>query len=222
LHGIHGKKKGLVRLIIISLSVILTCIALAWLWKGKNINKWFNAQAIGPEEVIDNYSAEIYAEAETMDLNPEYFMALNMLECGGRKPSPSRFESHVFNRLMDLKTGKRENYEKVTQTHIKNANGSAIRNLASSWGPFQIMGYKVVQEGILIKDLRGANAIHHGMKWINGEYGKLLRSERYSDAFHYHNAGRVMGKNGKMATHSNTYVSDGRKWMKYFKEKRDE
>ena len=93
-------------------------------------------------------------------------MALCMLECGGRKPAPSRYEKHIFNRLMDVKTGQRESYELVKTEDLKNANGSAIKNLASSWGPFQVMGYKVVAHGILIKELRGPNGVKHGIDWI--------------------------------------------------------
>ena len=215
------KSKPIRGFVILS-SIVLASAALLWLWKGKDIHRWMNRQPIGPEEVMNNYSKDIYSEAERLNLNPEYFMALCMLECGGRKPSPSRFEKHVFNRLMDLKAGKRETYEKVTTRTLKNANGSAIKNLSSSWGPFQIMGYKVVQQGILVKDLRGRDAVKHGMNWIAQEYGHLLKKDLYSDAFHYHNTGRVIGKDRKVRTYSKNYVKDGRKWMKYFKEKRNE
>ena len=130
-----------------------------------------NNQALGSSEVIEGYSEEIYKEANRLGLNPEYFMALCMLECGGRRPSPSRFEKHVYQRLINLKEGKRTHYEKVTTETLRDASESAIKNLASSWGPFQIMGYKVVQEGILVKDLRGPAAVKYGMKWIANEYG---------------------------------------------------
>lgn len=207
------------RAIIFFFLIFLSSLSIFLIWKGNTPKPIKNNQSIGAEEVIESYSEEIYKEAYLLGLNPEYFMALCMLECGGRRPSPSRFEKHVYRRLINLKAGKRTHYEKVTIETLKDANESAIKNLASSWGPFQIMGYKVVQEGILIKDLRGPAAVKHGMKWIANEYGHLLKKDRYSDAFHYHNTGKVIGRDRRIRTHSKTYVSDGRKWMKYFKKK---
>ncbi len=210
-----------IRTIIFFFLIFLLSLSIFLIWRESKLPPRKNNHAIGSNQVIDNYSKEIYKEANRLGLNPEYFMALCMLECGGRRPSPSRFEKHIYRRLMNLKAGKRTHYEKVTIETLKDANESAIKNLASSWGPFQIMGYKVVQEGILIKDLRGPAAVKHGMKWIANEYGHLLKKDRYSDAFHYHNTGKVIGKNRRIKTHSKTYVSDGRKWMKYFKKKHD-
>ena len=211
-----GPKIG--KLLLMSIAVIASCLAAVWLWKGKDLSAWLNEQPQGPEYVINNYGPDIKSVATSKGLKTSYFMALCMLECGGRKPAPSRYEKHIFNRLMDVKTGQRESYELVKTEDLKNANGSAIKNLASSWGPFQVMGYKVVAHGILIKELRGPNGVKHGIDWIESEYGKLLQEDRFKDAFHFHNAGRVMPKKGGVRTHSKSYVSDGMKWMTYFEE----
>lgn len=163
-----------------------------------------------------NWGKDIERAAEKYKIPAAYLKALCMLESSGRKPVPVRFEKHVYTRLKLLKAGLRGPYEHVTRENLHNASDEAIQNLASSWGPFQLMGYKCLLLGIEVKDIRGEDAIDHGVRWIDLTYGKYLRQGRFEDAFHIHNAGRPLPASGKAATHDPRYIQKGLKWMRHF------
>jgi hypothetical protein len=151
-----------------------------------------------------------------MNLPASYYLALIVLECGGKYPSGTRFEKHVYQALLDVKNGDRRKYENIKQETLVDASDEAIRNLATSWGPFQLMGYKCVGLDVNIRDIRGDDAVYYGMLWISREYGKFLSKDRFKDSFHYHNTGRKYPLIGKPKTHDPQYVSNGLKYMKEF------
>ena len=78
------------------------------------------------------------------------------------------------------------------------------------------MGYKCLQLGVNVNDIRGDEALDWGAKWIKLEYGHLLKKKRYKDAFHYHNTGSLYPKSGPPKTYHPDYVSNGLKYMNYF------
>ena len=162
------------------------------------------------------YSNEVRIAAEKYNLDYSYLMALLMLECSGKKPAGSRFEPHVFKRLKQVRGGSRTSYENVTAKHLANASDEALRNLATSWGPFQLMGYKCILLDVKIKDIRGPNGVEHGAKWINLTYGDAMRQGRYKDCFHMHNTGSPYPKRGGPKTHDPNYVPRGEAMMKQF------
>lgn len=166
----------------------------------------------------ENYSAEVDKYASQFDIPPQYCKSLIMLECSGRKPSPSRFEEHVYQTLKQVKSGYRKNYGTITSSMLKSTTNDGLQNLASSWGPFQIMGYKCLELHITVSELRGEKAVYWGMKWIATNYGDVLREHRYRDAFHIHNTGRPFPKNGSSKTFDPDYVTRGIKYMEFFKE----
>lgn len=159
-----------------------------------------------------NYGKEVDKLAIEFNLPSEYLKALIILECSGKRNVPSRFEKHVFNRLKMLRDGKKNKYGRITQKDISNASNAALKNLASSWGPFQLMGYKCLQLDIKVQDVRGEQSLYWGIKWINEEYGYLIREEKYEEAFRIHNTGKPNGK-----THDSNYVKNGLNYIDYFK-----
>ena len=163
-----------------------------------------------------HYSQEVQRAAEKYDLDYGYLMALLMLECSGKKPTGARFEPHVFNRLKQVRDGKRTNYENVTASHLADASDDALRNLATSWGPFQLMGYKCILLDVNIRDIRGPNGVEHGADWINQTYGSAMRQGRYRDCFHMHNTGQPYPRTGLPRTHDPQYVPRGMSMMKQF------
>lgn len=167
--------------------------------------------------VEKNYGADIHREAALRGLPAEYFKALAILETSGRKNMPHRFEPHVFERLKQVREGTRTRYAHITQESIADASDEALKNLATSWGPFQIMGYKCIQLNITVHDLRGENAVYWGIKWIDMTYGNVLRQERFEDAFHYHNTGKLFPKNAPPTTHDPRYVERGLYYMEHFR-----
>lgn len=166
-----------------------------------------------------NYGKQIDSLCVEMNLPKSYIKALIMLESGGKVPVSSRFENHVYEKLKLVKSGKKKQYEYITTRMLRHTSDESLRNMATSWGPFQIMGYKCIQLRIKLHNLTGKDALYWGMKWISDDYGNLLRAGRYKDAFHFHNTGREYPLNGEPLTYDPSYVSHGLKYMKFFKEK---
>ena len=164
-----------------------------------------------------NYSDDVKKVSDELQLSPEYLLALIALECSGAKEVPSRFEPHIFLKLQQVRDGELPNFEGITTNDIANSNDDALKNLASSWGPFQLMGYQCFYLGIKLKDMRGDNAVYHGAQWIKNAYGKYLDKNKYKDAFHLHNTGKPYPKLGPPRTHNLYYVPRGIKFMKEFK-----
>lgn len=204
-------------LFLLALLGTLVVYFLKGFWKEPNF-KWGQTSigAMGPEAVLENYGKEIDQIAKEFKINPSYLKALCMLESSGRKPVPPRFEKHVYRRLLLVKKGINEQYEHVQSKHISDIDDEGLMNLASSWGPFQLMGYKCLLLDIKIKDIRGEESVYWGVKWIDMTYGKYLKENRYEDAFHIHNTGMPFPKNKKPRTYDPNYVESGKKWMKYF------
>lgn len=166
-----------------------------------------------------NYGKEMQAIADELDIPYNYLMALAVLECSGERPAGHRFEQHVFRELMKVKLGKRSRYEAVRREHLNELSEEQIRELASSWGPFQLMGYKAIALGVAVDDLRDEDeAAWLGARWIKQEYGSYLKRKKWKDAFHIHNTGKRFPLSGRSKTHDPYYVSDGLRYMKYFGE----
>jgi len=168
------------------------------------------------KRLYENYNNKVDILAKQFNLPAEYLKALIILESSGNNNIPNRFEKHVFTELKKVREGTRKNYENIIQKTIYDASDEALKNLASSWGPFQLMGYKCVLLEINVSDVRGKDALYWGIKWIDLTYGNYLRQEKYRDAFHIHNTGRPYPKTGKPFTHDPNYVSNGIKYMKVF------
>ncbi len=164
-----------------------------------------------------NYKVEMQYIARKLDIPYEYLMSLTVLECGGNKPAGHRFEKHVFKQLQKVRDGKQKKFENIRQEHLAGMDDEGLKNLSTSWGPFQLMGYKVIPMGILIKDIRDEeDAAYYAAKWIKDEYGHFLKKKKWKDAFHYHNTGRRFPLTGRSRTHDPYYVSDGVKYLQYF------
>jgi hypothetical protein len=168
------------------------------------------------QRTSENYGSDVDRLASQFNLTPEYLKALIVLECSGRKDVSPRYERHVYHSLLKVKEKKLYKFENITYNHLQDATDEALKNMARSWGPFQIMGYKCILLGIQLKDLRGENALYWGMKWIDMTYGDYVRQGRYRDAFHMHNAGSPYPLIGPPRTYDPRYVDNGLAYMKYF------
>jgi len=185
-------------LILFSLSLFISSC------KKNNKSAYVNAK--------ENYGEEINRLAIEFDLPYEYLMALVVLECSGANPIEPRFEKHVYKKLKLFRDGDLNRFENLNKESIKDASDEALENLAKSWGPFQLMGYKCLKLGVKINDIRGNNSLYWGVYWINKEYGDYLRRNKLEQAFRIHNTGSPSG-----ATYNSRYVRDGLKHIKYFK-----
>ena len=163
-----------------------------------------------------NYGKDVDRYAAEFGISGKYLKSLIILESSGRKNVPPRFEKHVYHRLKKLKAGQLKQFENLRPGHLKSATDEALKNMARSWGPFQVMGYKCILLGINIRDLRGEKAVYWGVKWIDMTYGNSLKKGRYKDAFHLHNTGKPYPKVGPPKTHNPNYVKNGLSYMQYF------
>ena len=108
-------------------------------------------------------------------------------------------------------------FEGIKTHHLTDLDEEGLKNLATSWGPFQLMGYKAIQLDLNVIDLRDDEvAAETGVAWIKKEYGQFLNKGKFKDAFHYHNTGERFPLSGRSRTHDPYYVSNGIKFMKYF------
>lgn len=158
-----------------------------------------------------HYGKEVERLATLFNMPPEYFKALIVLECSGKKEVPPRFEKHIYERLKKVKQGKMKSYENIRAVDLKNASDEALRNLASSWGPFQLMGYKCLHLGVNVKDIRGEEALYWGFYWIDQTYGSYIRQKKFKEAFSIHNTGSPTGR-----THNPEYATKGLAHMAHF------
>lgn len=169
------------------------------------------------EKTFENYGEQAVKAGKEYDLPPEYLLALIVLESSGRKIVPQRFEPHVYKKLDNVARGKSKRLESVTYKEIKGMTDGELKRLASSWGPFQIMGYKSFEIGVTPTDLQGRKSVLYGAKWIDLNYGKRLRDNELKDAFHIHNTGRPYPKLGPARTYHKDYVPKGLKYAAEFK-----
>lgn len=175
-----------------------------------------NTQENTIARVDKNYGKQVDEVAKEFNLPPAYIKALIVLECSGYKTIKPRYEKHVFNALKNVRDGKQKHYYNLKQKKLKNLSDEALINLASSWGPFQLMGYQVFNLGIKVHNIRGEKSIYWGVKWINKRYGRRLKKKHYKDCFHIHNAGFRLPRNNVPRTHDPNYIPNGMKYIKAF------
>jgi hypothetical protein len=170
----------------------------------------------GVEFAIKNYKKNVDSLAAVFNLPPDYLMAVIMLESSGRKNVPARYEKSIYEQLKQLQNGKIEKFENLTQSDLKGVKDKTLKALATSYGPFQIMGYKKYILNVTLDSIKGNKNMYYAIKWINMSYGDMIRKGEYRDAFHFHNVGRRFPEDGKTQTHDPDYVENGLRYQKYF------
>ena len=181
-----------------------------------NITKWERNKL---DLAYDNNSSIIIRECKRLNLPPSYFLALSVLESSGKKKPKKRFESKVFNHLKGVRDGKYKSFGSITRKQLKGLSDAALKNLATSWGPFQLMGYQAYELGVYVADIRGKEAIKHGIEWCNKRYGKYLKKKDYKNSFHIHNTGQPLPKSGRPFTHDPKYIPRGLNYILFFEGK---
>ncbi len=181
-------------------------------------SKDFWTAGVKRERTLEQYGSEVSAEAVAQGLPYPYLMALIALECSGNRPCGTRFEPTRYEDLEAVRAGRKTRFENIRPADVHDATDPALTNLATSWGPFQIMGYKCIGLGVNVADIRGDQAVHHGMRWVAQDYGHLLEAGRHKDAFHVHNAGTLHPKTGPARTHDTAYVKKGLAHMAWFQD----
>lgn len=181
-----------------------------------NIRKPNNHELTKLRRVEKNYGEFIDQLAPQFKISPAYLKALIALECSGLYPPKTRLEKHVLRQLKRVRDKEINSYGSITYDIIGDASDGALENLATSWGPFQLMGYQCIELDVLVKDIRGKNSVYWGIYWINKRYGKWLDRGDYKSGFHIHNTGRPFPRDGKSRTYDKHYIEKGLVYMRYF------
>jgi len=167
--------------------------------------------------VNQNYGDSINKYANIYKLDSCFLKALVMLESGGQKVIRPRFEKHIFVRLKKLKNNEIAQYEGIFPKDFVKITDEKLKIYASSWGPFQLMGYQMIYMKKPVEILNKKEGIKYSIAWINKEYGHLIRAKKFKDAFHRHNTGSNYPKFGPPQTHDPQYVNKGLKFMLFYK-----
>ncbi len=178
----------------------------------------YNRQG-GPEMVLKNYGKVINMLSGRFNLPKDYLFALIMLESSGKKVIPVRFEKNIYRKLVLIQNGKIDGFEQIDKYTLKNISKKHLKKLACSYGPFQLMGYKIFELNTSLKQLQGKNNVFWALKWIDKNYGNFLRAGDYKNAFHIHNTGKKYPKSGKPETFDPDYVQKGLYYVKYYRKK---
>ncbi|MCX6233496.1 MAG: hypothetical protein NT175_02065 [Bacteroidetes bacterium] len=158
-----GRKKSRKNEIRLFFTVLVLSLIAIWIWKPKFyvsssdfIRQTYNnltdkrdsrGVPVVPPVVMrthNNYAADIDKLAAQFNLSPEYLKSPIILECSGQKDVKPRYEKHIYRYLSNVREKKLNKFENITYSHLQDATDEALKNMARSWGPFQIMGYKCI------------------------------------------------------------------------------
>ncbi|HAS40235.1 MAG TPA: hypothetical protein DCS93_07140 [Microscillaceae bacterium] len=171
------------------------------------------------ELTTQNYGVQVDKFAQEMGLPSAYFKALIVLECSGERPPKSRYERHVYKRLYRVKKGKRKRYGSITKKTLRKFSNGQLKDLATSWGPLQIMGYQSLAMKIPVSRFKEEFALYYSMQWVKNTYGNYLKKGDYANAFHIHNTGKPLPASGRSRTYDPNYIKKGLKYIKIFEDK---
>jgi hypothetical protein len=87
----------------------------------------------------------LIAEACRYSSIPQEFLAALIANESGGDPSARRFEKSIYNKFQNVLRGYATSYANLSKGDLGALSDSAIRDLATSWGLTQIMGYHVAR-----------------------------------------------------------------------------
>lgn len=127
---------------------------------------------------------------------------------GGRfNESAKRFEPHVFEALRAVRDGKKRSYNGLTRNDLSGMTDEALRNLATSWGATQIMGWHVLKNlKTTIAELRDPNkhlAYAARLLEANANVPGYMQRGDFASVYRIWNTGSPKGR-----THDPDYVTN--------------
>ncbi len=128
--------------------------------------------------------------------------------------SVPRFEKHVYAALVSLRDrgyyttrqgARKTSYGRVTPGDLEGATDAAVRALASSWGPGQIMGYHAIDWNATIEDLRSpSTSVDYVVRMLMRDAGAYIKRGAWESVFRIWNTGSPTGK-----TYHPDYAANG-------------
>ncbi len=122
-----------------------------------------------------------------------------------------RFEPKIYERLLNLKKYGQP-FSNIQREKIIHLSDFELKQLATSYGLTQIMGYHCLELGCSIEDLKGEDHLLWSIAFIRKHYLKCILQKQWDICFRIHNTGNPSGK-----THNKGYVQKGIKRMEYYK-----
>ncbi len=161
--------------------------------------------------IYQKYHQQILYAVDGTEIPASYLAALISLESYPLGDWDSeRFEIKIYNRLIDLKY-RGIAFGNVPRDKIIKLNDNEIKQLATSYGLTQIMGYHCLSLGCSIDDLRGSDHLLWSVDFIRKNYLQYIKSNKWEECFRIHNSGRPTGK-----TFNKNYAEKGIKRMKLY------
>ena len=163
--------------------------------------------------IYHRLNKEILAAVDGTEIPASYLAALISLEShppGNR--NSQRFESKIFQRLLELKKDGRS-FGGIPRSRVSDLTDSQLRELATSYGLTQIMGYHCLDMGCSIQDLSGDYHLMWSVAYIRRHYLQKIKQKDWQACFRIHNTGKPEG-----TTHRNDYAEKGVLRMQYYDE----
>lgn len=130
---------------------------------------------------------------------PGFLAGLIGVENSFLNPAARRYESHVFDALKNIRDeGKdkgRDNYNGIVQSRIADCTDAALRNLATSWGYTQIMGWWAIRMNWTVARLKDKNShLSLAVQLIEKVAPKQVEKGDWQAALRIWNTGSAAGK----------------------------
>lgn len=143
--------------------------------------------------IYHTWNIEIERATLGTDISPNYLAALISLESHPPgNASSSRFESSIYKRLLDLKHDGRR-FGIISRRKVSALNDEELREMATSYGLTQIMGYHCLYLGCSIEDLKGEYHLQWAVAWMEQNYRGLPGKRDWEGCFRIHNTGHPAG-----------------------------
>lgn len=144
-------------------------------------------------------------------ISPAYLAAIITLESRppGNRDS-RRFEPNIYERLKQARAGIRP-YGRMGPGLLGRMSDSHLREMATSHGLTQIMGYHCLDLGCDVRDLKSEHHLQWAVVWMHRRYRKYARAGKWEACFRIHNTGKPDGR-----TYHADYVQRGLRRMSYY------
>ena len=162
---------------------------------------------------LHNHGQRLKTLTMEYEISWPFVMAMYVMECDGQKECPPIYHEHIFQELKKVQSREKTEYQGIYVHHVIAANDEALRDLATSWGPFQIKGYQVVSIGIPLSQLRTHKQLDSSVIWLSHLYGDV-HIEDCPQVFKKHAVTQIHRGSTKITPQK--YISQACKHMDWF------
>lgn len=159
------------------------------------------------QRILTNVGPKITDACEDTRVPTAFLAGLISVENAPLNANASRFESHIFKKLKRVRDGQLSQFNRIKRSDLSGATDAALKNLATSFGLTQIMGFHVIatfKNEITLNDLRDPEKhLNFGVQFIENEAGPHLGTGAFEKVLRIHNTGRPNG-----TTHDPNYVAN--------------